>query len=109
VAQTTQTYPVTVQLPVSQLKIHSVLANGIQAGESLGITFNLLDGVTFLDTKNAPSTGALIIGVHAQDLGAGLDDGFCESLITTIPIPATTWLLGSGLIGLMRFAKRKKK
>jgi len=84
-------------------------SNGIQAGESLGITFDLLDGVTFSDTKNALNTGALIIGIHAQGLGAGLDDSFGESLITTIPIPAAAWLFGSGLIGLMGFAKRKKK
>jgi len=82
-------------------------SNGIQTGESLGISFNLLDGVTFADTQAALNTGALVIGIHAKGLGAGLDDKYSESLIT--PIPATVWLFGSGLFGLMGFAKRKKK
>jgi len=33
---------------------------------------------------------------------------YLEGTISTIPVPAAVWLFGSGLIGLIGFAKRKK-
>jgi len=84
--------------------------NGVQTGEYLGITFDLLDGVTFADTLTALSTGDLVIGIHAQGLGAGIDDSYSESLtnVSAVPVPAAVWLFGSGLIGLAGIALRKK-
>ena len=80
---------------------------GIQAGESLGITFDLLAGVTFADTLAALGTGELIIGIHAKGLGAGLDDEYSESLITAVPVPAAVWLFATGLIGLAGVARKR--
>ena len=84
---------------------------GVQAGESLGITFDLLAGVTFTDTVAAMVSGELMVGIHAQGLGAGMDDQYSESLInaTVIPVPAAVWLFGAGLIVLAGFARRKQK
>lgn len=83
-------------------------ANGVQTGEFLGITFDLLEGITFSDTVDALSTGTLVIGIHAQGLGADTDENFSESMINTVPVPGAVWLFGSGLIGLAGIARRKK-
>ena len=37
-----------------------------------------------------------------------LDYSFDISVTTVVPIPASVWLFGSGLIGLIGFARRKK-
>ena len=80
---------------------------GIQAGESLGITFDLLAGVTFADTLAALGTGDLIIGIHAKGLGEGTGDEFSESLTTVVPVPAAVWLFATGLIGLVGVSRKR--
>ena len=84
--------------------------NGVQAGEYLGITFDLLEGVTFADAVAALSTGDLVVGIHAQGLGAGLDDRYSESMINVspVPVPAAAWLFGLGLLGLVGVARRRR-
>ena len=81
--------------------------NGIHAGEWLGITFELLDGVSFANTLTAMGTGDLVVGIHVQGLGAGTDDGYSESLVHVVPVPAAVWLFGTGLLGLVGVARRK--
>ena len=82
---------------------------GVQTGEYLGITFDLLEGISFSDTVNALSTGDLVLGIHVQGLGAGADDTYSESMVNVVPIPAAAWLFGSGLIGLAGLARRERK
>jgi hypothetical protein len=82
-----------------------VQPNGVNPGEYLGITFDLLAGVTYMDTINALQSGTdLRIGIHVQ----GFADGGSESYVNTVPVPAAVWLFGSGLIGLVGVARRKK-
>ena len=84
-----------------------VAGNGIQAGEWLSITFDLINGNTYADILTLMDLGApdgLVVGIHAQGLGA---NDFSESLITAVPVPAALWLFGTGLIGLLGFARRK--
>lgn len=54
--------------------------------------FNFLDGNQYVQLK----TGAIrAMAVHPGDIGA-----------TTVPIPAAGWLLGSGLLALVRLGRR---
>jgi len=82
-----------------------VQPNGVNPGEYLGITFDLLQGVSYMDTINALQSGTdLRIGIHVQ----GFADGGSESFVNYVPVPAAVWLFGSGLIGLVGLARRKK-
>jgi len=89
-----------------------VQPNGVNPGESMRIVFNLINGQDFDDIINAltlaGADGGLRIGIHAQ----GFADGQSESFVNDpnpVPEPATMLLLGSGLLGLWGFRKRKRK
>jgi len=85
-----------------------VQPNGVNPGEYLGITFNLLSGVTYADTITAMQTATdLRIGIHVQGFADGGSESFVNN-VTVVPIPAAVWLFGTGLIGLMGVARRNK-
>lgn len=79
--------------------------DGIHAGESLGVLFDLQPGGTYDDVIAGIIEGSIIVGIKAQ--GFGIDD-FSESFIA-VPVPAPGGLLlgslGVGIVGLLR--KRK--
>jgi hypothetical protein len=51
----------------------------------------------------------LSLGVGGNSMIATLNDGTASlSRISAVPVPAAVWLFGSGLIGLLGMAKRKK-
>ena len=75
--------------------------NGINPGEWVMATFDLINGGTFLNVVDGLNTGALRIGVHL----IGLPDGSSESAITAAtpaPEPTTLFLLGLGALALLR-------
>jgi len=84
----------------------SVSKNGVHAGESLGVSFDLHDGVSYADALAGLldfDSAAFVIGIHVQ----GLPYGTSESLIATaVPVPASMWLFGSGLLGLVAVSRR---
>lgn len=86
-----------------------VQPNGVNPTEYLGITFDLLPGVSYADTINALYAETdLRIGIHVQ----GYDDGGSESFVSTttpIPVPAAIFLFGSGLLGLVGMARRRQR
>ncbi len=76
--------------------------NGVNPGESLTITFNLLSGVNFADTVAALNAGTnLRIGIHVQ----GFANGGSESFINQVPAPAS---LGTLLLGGLLAARRRR-
>lgn len=60
-------------------------------------------------TLGAPLYGNDYTGGDYFLNGSALVTSDARFRVTAVPIPAAVWLFGSGLIGLMGFAKRKKK
>jgi hypothetical protein len=99
-------------------------SNGVNAGESLGVLFNLQNGKTFNDVINALNVGAagfnadgsditgvtaLRIGIHVQNTGT--NNNKSDSFVNAVPEPSTIALAlsGFGALGFagLRHARRK--
>ena len=78
--------------------------NGVNPGESLGITFDLQGGGLFADVLAELGDGRLRIGIHVQ----AFDDGYSEGFINNGVVPApTAVLLGSIGLGMVGWLKRR--
>lgn len=76
-----------------------VQPNGVNPGEWVTITFNLINGKTFADTLSALNSGTdLRIGIHVQ----GYAGGGSESFVNVVPVPGAVLLgfLGLGYAGM---------
>jgi hypothetical protein len=74
-----------------------VARNGVNPGEVLSIFFTLQAGLTYDDVLRDLGSGALRIGVHAQDYADGGSASFVN--VAPVPLPAAFGLLLSGLVG----------
>jgi len=80
--------------------------NGWQTLESLLLAAGLSSGdIPYLDFAGAISSDGRYIVAVGDDKGYWIDLG---APLTTVPIPATAWLFGSGLLGLTSIVRRKK-
>lgn len=82
-----------------------VQPNGVNPGEWLKIYFSLQSGGTFNDVINELGNGQLRIGIHVQGFSSGGSESFVN---VPVPVPAALWLFGSGLLGLVGMAQRKR-
>ena len=73
-----------------------------QYNEWLKITFFIKEGKVFDDVIAALGTGEVSVGVRLTAFASGGSESFIHA-----PIPASVLLLGSGLIGLVGFRKKK--
>ncbi len=70
--------------------------NGVGPGETLGVIFDLKDGVTPADVIAAMNAGTLRVGLHVIAFASGGS----ESFVNNVPEPASALLLGAGTLGL---------
>lgn len=77
--------------------------NGVNPGESVGVTLSYLTGLGFGDVLNELNSGDLRIGIHVQ----GFDGGGSESFISVVPAPSA-FLLATLGIGYVKLLSRKK-
>jgi hypothetical protein len=77
--------------------------NGVNPGESLTITFDLINGKTFADTIAALGNGDLRIGIHVQSFSNGGSESFVH-----VPEPGFYGLLSMGLAGLYVVVRRRR-
>src|SRR5262249_35598988 len=80
-----------------------VQPNGVNPGETLGITFNLQAGRSFSDVTSELASGELRVGVHVQ----GYANGGSESFVNLAsPVPEGPILLsllsGLAVLGVVR-------
>jgi len=78
---------------------------GVNPGEYLGILFNInseQSEQTFDNVITELNSGALRIGLHVT----AFELGESESFINTVPIPATAWMFGAGLVGLIGIRRK---
>ncbi|MBM9536152.1 PEP-CTERM sorting domain-containing protein [Desulfobulbus alkaliphilus] len=81
--------------------------DGINIGEALGITFNLLGDATYNSIISSLSDGTLRVGLHVTNFASKGSESFVNSP-NPIPEPTTLLLFGSGLLGLAGLGRRKR-
>ena len=77
---------------------------GVNPGESLGITFNLINSG---DVFSALTSSSLRVGIHVQGFANGGSESFINNTVAPVPEPTTMLLFGTGLIGLAAIGRRK--
>ena len=79
----------------------------ILPGGALGIVFALLNMTDFDDVIEAIESGSLRLGLHVRSINLDRIDS-SESFVSTVPVPAAVWLMGTGLIGLIGFGRKRQ-
>jgi hypothetical protein len=97
--------------PATAMHFHGPAPAGVNAGVQVNI--GAISGLS------SPSIGGTTIsGAQASDLLAGLwyinihtanyPGGEIRGQVNVVPVPAAVWLFGSGVLGLIGIARRKK-
>lgn len=90
--------------------------NGVNPGEQVGVVFNLLTGLSYFnvisalngETLDLNGAAALRVGVHVQAFANG-DSASFVALPQAVPLPASAWLMFTGLSAfLLRFRQRRR-
>lgn len=89
-----------------------VSINGINPGETVGVTLELANGHAFSDVNSALADGSLRVGIHVQAFA----DGGSESFVNTpggsppaVPEPGSMAIFGIGLAGFVARCRKRRK
>ena len=83
-------------------------ANGINSGESLGISFLLLDDVTFSDVLAGLDDGSIRVGLHVMAIApGGGSDSYVNGGRVSVPDAATSGAMMTVALGMLAWARRK--
>jgi hypothetical protein len=87
------------------------ISSGLDQNVSDSITFDVTDGLEFyvVAFMSASSANGFADASSTLSLQFQNDTGLSAAAVSAVPVPATVWLFGSGLIGLMGVARRKIK
>lgn len=82
------------------------------AGETVIYTITSTDAITansfnFLSAPGGNAAGPFLSAAHFQSTGGGGGSDWVGA--SPVPVPAAVWLFGSGLLGLVGVARRKKQ
>ena len=97
---------------IDALTINFDIANSIEFSFTDNVHNGGVNVSLFLQTPLTPTQSALVdLNLSSYEIEVGAQNGGFVSgsiLASAVPIPATVWLFGSGLLGLIRVARRKK-
>ncbi|MFT4558430.1 MAG: hypothetical protein ACI93T_000051 [Porticoccaceae bacterium] len=89
-----------------------VSLNGVNPGESLGVTLELTSGQTFSDVTSALADSSLRVGIHVQAFA----DGGSESFVNggggsppAVPEPTSMAIFGIGLAGFAAHRRKRRR
>jgi hypothetical protein len=81
-------------------------ANGVNASNDiLGLILGLGSFADFDAVIAAVNDGSLRFGLHVRSIGIA---GESDSYVSAVPVPAAVWLMGTGLVGLIGFGRRRQ-
>jgi hypothetical protein len=94
----------------------SIEWNGIDMPLGGSSSFPEDTGIATMNCASTCEAGDIFILEYAAHVEPGNPSGFggvpydlhLEGTVSTVPVPATAWLFGSGLLGLVGIARRKK-
>ena len=104
-------------LPAGSNKLYAAtyLDDGMNTGETISFNGSLvggpLDKNLSLNGSLSQMSGTSATGTNVMSITTGADQfgwGLAAALTTPVPIPPALWLFGSGLLGLIGIARRKK-
>lgn len=86
------------------------ISNGTDVNTSSSITFDLDPGTDFfvIASMEAASKNGFADAWNTLTMSFDNDTGLAAASVSSVPIPAAVWLLGSGLLGLLGIARRSK-
>ncbi len=86
-------------------------SDGLDQNVSSSITFDVIDGLDFyvIASMGANAQNGFADASSTLNLQFQNDAGLSAVATSAVPVPATVWLFGSGLVGLVSLARRKTK
>lgn len=89
-----------------------VSINGVNPGETVGVTLQLVNGHSYGDVTSALADGSLRVGIHVQAFA----DGGSESFVNTpggsppaVPEPGSMAIFGIGLAGFVARCRKRRR
>ena len=105
----------------NDLQSGNAYGTGVVSSSDVGSVIDIILSAAAIADINAASGGLFALGVHVDQITlasgneglrwSGGDENRTHQLVlatSTVPIPAAVWLFGSGLLGLIGIAKRKR-